>query len=158
MAHAAEACAPPFRAGQDRPDLDAVVVAWGKCRHLQTASHCVIESSRERAPTRRYDRQLHRQMTVLAASRTVILRPPAFLRGRGSGGELAWSDLSGLTGAAACLLVEAERIDHVDPLIVLGQHYAVGAVSADRALLKYPSRDVARMVEMSPADDRNPED
>ena len=30
MAHAAEACAPPFRAGQDRPDLDADCCCMGQ--------------------------------------------------------------------------------------------------------------------------------
>jgi hypothetical protein len=56
-AHAAEACAPPFRAGQDRPDLDAGCCCMGQMPPLaDRITLCDRKVRGERAPTRRYAR------------------------------------------------------------------------------------------------------
>jgi hypothetical protein len=53
-AHAAEACTPPFRAGQDRPDLDAGYCSMEQMPPLaDRITLCDRKVRGERAPTRR---------------------------------------------------------------------------------------------------------
>ena len=71
MAHAAEACTPPFRAGQDRPRPGCRLLLHGQMPPLaDRITLCDREVRGERAPTRRSARLRARRGAILRARRT----------------------------------------------------------------------------------------